>query len=56
MPDKDDTQGAEYPHNTTDGDAAPSTWGTIQGGAMSRKIETMPDGRYIIYYSWDEDE
>lgn len=25
-------------------------------GPLQRKVETMPDGRYIIYYSWDEEE
>lgn len=23
-------------------------------GGMRRKVETMPDGRYIIYYYWDD--
>ncbi len=23
---------------------------------LKRRVETMPDGRYIIYYSWEEDE
>jgi len=56
MLDNEEARKAEDKSGATSGDVAPYPRETVPGSTMRRKVDTMPDGRYIIYYSWDEDE
>lgn len=55
MQDKENDQGAESTDRESAREADSSRGEAIPGGSLQRRVETMPDGRYIIYYSWEEE-